>query len=98
MRVFERGETMHPLFSLGRLLITSNASSELNPADVLSAIERHVVGDWGELCAEDKAVNDDAILDGSRILSAYRDRDGVKFWVITEADRSATTVLLPDDY
>ena len=89
---------MHPLFPLGRLLITSNASSQLNPADVLAAIERHSTGDWGELCAEDNAVNDDAILDGSRILSAYRDRGGVKFWVITEADRSATTVLLPEDY
>jgi hypothetical protein len=59
---------------------------------------RHVSGDWGELDDEDKQSNEEALKDGSRLLSAYLDRNNVKFWIITEADRSATTVLLPEDY
>lgn len=89
---------MHPLFPLGRLLMTSNAANELNMDDVAAGLKRHAVGDWGDLCAEDKAANDMAILDGSRILSAYHDRADTVFWAITEADRSCTTVLLPADY
>lgn len=89
---------MHPLFSLGRLLITSNAANQLHMDDVAAGLKRHALGDWGDLCAEDKAANDMAILEGSRILSAYSDRGDTVFWVITEADRSCTTVLLPADY
>ena len=59
---------------------------------------RHVVGDWGDLCAEDKQVNDQAVVGGMRILSAYQAANGTKFWIITEADRRTTTVLLPEDY
>ena len=61
-------------------------------------LQRHVAGDWGEVCAEDKQSNDHALVEGTRILSAYRAADGTKFWIITEADRSVTTVLLPEDY
>lgn len=57
-----------------------------------------VPGDFGEVSEEDKALNEEAIEIGDRILSAYFDRDGVKYWIITEADRSATTVLLPSEY
>jgi hypothetical protein len=86
-------------FSLGRLLITSNAKSVLDDSDVKLAIRRHAAGDWGEaLCEEDKARNEQALRDGSRLFSAYTGRDGTKFWIITESDRSATTVLLPEDY
>jgi hypothetical protein len=79
-------------------LITPNAQSKLDPADVLEAIHRHSIGDWGELDDEDKAENELSLKEGFRVLSAYTDRSGTKFWVITEADRSATTVLLPEDY
>ncbi len=59
---------------------------------------RHMKGDWGELDQEDIAANQHAVLVGARILSAYRLQDGTKFWIITEADRSATTILLPEEY
>lgn len=85
-------------FPLGRAVITRNALDQLHPADIFAAIRRHRVGDWGDLGAADAKANDEALRDGCRLLSAYRDRNGIKFWVITEADRSATTILLPEDY
>ena len=84
--------------TLGQTVITANAAEALHPADVVDALRRHARGDWGEVCAEDAAENDLSITEGSRLLSAYTDRGGVKFWIITEWDRSATTVLLPEDY
>ncbi|MFN7915709.1 MAG: hypothetical protein U0Q55_10255 [Vicinamibacterales bacterium] len=84
-------------FRLGRLLATPGALCALNPDDLLAILERHAIGDWGDLCDEDKAANDAALKQGSRLLSAYC-LDGEKVWVITEADRSATTVLLPEEY
>ena len=65
------------------------------PAEFLS---RHVAGDWGEVGPEDWAENELSVREGFRILSAYRLNTGVKIWVITEADRSVTTILLPEDY
>jgi hypothetical protein len=62
------------------------------------ALQRHVTGDWGELCPEDIEANEQALLNGARLLSAYRSAKGVKFWIITEWDRSVTTILLPEDY
>jgi hypothetical protein len=85
-------------FNLGRTLITSAANSALNLADVTRAMNRHLSGDWGELCPEDIHSNNSAVKNGLRILSAYKDRVGEKFWIITEADRSYTTVMLPSDY
>ena len=85
-------------FPLGRAVITRNALDQLHPADIFAAIRRHMVGDWGDLGSADAKANDEALRDGCRLLSAYRDRNGIKFWVITEADRSATTILLPEDY
>ena len=66
-------------------------------------LDRHVTGDWGEVDAEDWKLNDQALVDGSRLLSAYRTLKGKKLWVITEATddrghRAATTILLPEDY
>jgi len=86
-------------FALGKTLITKNALETLNAGDVLMALERHVTGDWGDdLCPEDRASNERALQQSGRLVSVYRTRDGVKFYVITEADRSVTTVLLPEDY
>ena len=83
---------------LGRVVITANAAEKLLEVDVARAIRRHASGDWGDVDAEDRAANDRAIQDGDRLLSVYRTTSGIKFWIITEWDRSATTVLLPEDY
>lgn len=91
----------HPLsqsFPLGQTVITRNALKSLHPADVYHGLQRHAACDWGDLCPEDIEENNRSLEHGCRLLSAYRDRNGVKFWIITEADRSATTVLLPEDY
>lgn len=61
-------------------------------------LERHVAGDWGQVDQEDAAANDLALQEGARLLSAYKTLKGVKLWVITEADRSSTCILLPDEY
>ncbi len=87
-----------PAFPLGQTVITPNALETLHADDVQRAIRRHAGGDWGECCAEDAQTNDAALLEGCRLLSVYRDRNGTKFWVITEWDRSVTTILLPEDY
>ena len=85
-------------FDLGRILITPNAQSQLNPFDVMNATLRHAACDWGECEAQDRHANDDALIHSGRIFSVYRDRSGLKFWIITEAGRHATTILLPEDY
>jgi hypothetical protein len=89
-----------PLFSLGQVVGTPGAFDALNQAgqDPLSLLARHIRGDWGELDKEDKAENDFSIKNNLRILSAYTLETGVKIWVITESDRSATTFLLPSEY
>ncbi len=87
-------------FPLGQLVATPGALEVLqksgqSPADFL---DRHSKGDWGEVCDEDKQANEDALVQGTRLLSAYRTQRGKRLWIITEADRSATTVLLPEEY
>jgi hypothetical protein len=86
------------LFSLGRTVITSNAQGTLHPEDAIRALARHSDGDWGDVCEDDRQSNEQALKQGSRLLSVYTDQLGTKFWIITEADRSSTTVLLPEDY
>lgn len=88
------------LFALGRLVATPGALAalEANASGSTEYLERHVRGDWGDLCEEDQQANTEAVEVGLRILSAYRLPDGTKLWVITEADRSATTLLLPEEY
>jgi hypothetical protein len=95
-----------PRFSMGRLLITPGAMEALRRANQSSwaLLSKHVVGDWGLVSDEDKQLNEDSLLDGSRLLSAYILNDErTKLWVITEAKndngiREATTILLPDEY
>ena len=82
--------------TLSPTVITANAADALHPADVLDALRRHARGDWGEVCAADAAENERSITEGCRLRSAYTDRNGVEFWVITEWDRSVTTVSLPE--
>ncbi len=87
-------------FPLGQLVATPGALRALQAAGQhpLEFIARHVAGDWGELCDEDKQANEEALREDLRILSAYTTSAGEALWVITEADRSATTMLLPEDY
>ena len=85
-------------FLTGIVVITPNALDKLTPADVQRGMQRHQADDWGDLGAADWKENDAALHAGLRLLSAYRSASGVTFWVITEADRSATTLLLPGDY
>ena len=87
-----------PKFCLGQTVSTGNAVATLNPEDVLKAMGRHHRGDWGDLCDEDREANERAIKHGGRLFSVYRDRQETKFYIITECDRSVTTVLLPEDY
>jgi hypothetical protein len=91
-------ETPRTQISLGKTVITANAMATLDPDSVQQALRRHATGDWGDLSPEDRQENDLSAREGFRILSAYTDTQGTKFWIITEADRSATTVLLPEDY
>jgi len=85
-------------FPLGQIVITPNALGKLASDEILTALDRHVQGDWGDLDKEDKTENEIALEKGFRLLSAYTGNDGIKFWIITEADRSSTCVLLPEDY
>lgn len=89
-----------PLFALGRVLATPAAlgALALAAADPHTYLARHASGDWGDLGEEDKTANDDAVLSGARILSAYTLPSDERLWIITEADRASTTLLLPLDY
>lgn len=83
---------------LGELLITPAAKKQVHLQDALKALIRHQNGDYGDLSDDDKEANREALATGDRLLSAYNDRNGVRFWIITEADRYCTTVLMPEDY
>lgn len=87
-----------PLFELGQIVITDNALQALSTAAVMESIDRHAAGDWGELPPEDTCANNRALEGRGRLFSAYDSAEGTRFWVITEADRSVTTILLPEDY
>jgi hypothetical protein len=84
-------------FPLGQLVITRAAVSRLTPEEIAEGMVRHAGGDWGAISPADVAENELALREGFRLLSAYG-RGDRRFWIITESDRSATTVLLPDDY
>lgn len=96
----------HARFRLGQIVATPGALSALEKSgqSPFQFLSRHVRGDWGEVCEEDGKLNDAAVAhEGDeerqyRVLSAYRTRAGERMWVITEADRSATTLLLPEEY
>lgn len=85
-------------FRVGKIVTAANALSQLTQEDILLGIQRHQAGDWGDLYEHERKANDCAIADGTRIWSVYHTGKGMKFWIITEANRSATTVLLPDKY
>ncbi len=88
------------LFSLGEVFLTIGAKEALVESNQIANefLTKHQTGDWGLVCDSDKKENDLSVREGFRILSSYKTNSDVKVWVITEADRSATTILLPEDY
>lgn len=85
-------------FSLGQVLATPGALETVHPEDSIAALVRHAGCDWGD-CGEDDWTENEFSLDKYlRLFSVYHDRNGIKFWIITEADRSVTTILLPSEY
>jgi hypothetical protein len=89
-----------PLLALGQTVSTPGALAAMQRLEVspLALLSRHQRGDWGNLDVEDKQANQQALACGGRVFSSYQVTEAVKFWVITEADRSATTILLPEEY
>ena len=83
---------------LGRLFATPGVLASIPLSEYSTAIRRHRICDWGEACEEDWESNNKAMIHGSRVFSVYTSTAGVRFWIITEADRSDTTVLLPNEY
>ncbi|HEX8266389.1 MAG TPA: hypothetical protein VF596_13375 [Pyrinomonadaceae bacterium] len=88
------------LFPLGRTFLTIGAEEALEESNQQPQefLAKHQTGDWGVICAEDKKENEFSLTNGFRLMSAYKTANGTKIWVITEADKSATTILLPNEY
>lgn len=89
-----------PLFSAGQIVATPGALALLEQANrsALEFVVRHLRGDWGDLCQEDKSENELSLKHGFRLMSSYPITDTEKLWIITEADRSVTTLLRPAEY
>ena len=97
--------TSKPLFRLGQVVATPNVIMALRQSGEMPAkfLNRHAAGDWGDICDDDKRLNEEALHDGSRIMSVYSTSNGTKIWIITDAaddtgSREVTTFLLPEDY
>jgi hypothetical protein len=93
-------DRIRPLFPLGQCVATPGALAALEEAGQtpVDFLNRHIAGDWGEIHPDDRGLNEQALRDSARIFSVYRTSRGVKVWVITEADRASTCILLPDEY
>jgi hypothetical protein len=91
---------MRKTFPLGQVVATPGALQAFASIEeeYLPYLMRHAGGDWGEVCPEDARLNDEALGEGLRLLSAYKLPDETKVWIITEADRSSTCILLPEEY
>jgi hypothetical protein len=96
----DASEAVQPLFPLGKVVATPGALAALEPANQTPSefLRRHLSGDWGALDAHDIAENEYSLAHGFRLLSSYRTTAGETIWIITEADRSVTTLLLPEEY
>lgn len=84
-------------FPLGEIVSTPNALAILTPQEITDGLERHARGDWGDVCTESVEQNNALLQGGSRVMSAFG-KGRKRFWIITEGDRSVTTVLMPEDY
>jgi hypothetical protein len=89
-----------PLFPAGRIVTTPGALALLERANKTPTefLSRHLRGDWGDLCPEDKTENELSLKHGFRLVTSYRVTENENLWVITEADRATTTILTPDEY
>lgn len=87
-----------PLFELGQVVATSGVIDTIAAADVAVALKRYHTGDWGDVPAADARANQRALKHKERLMGVYYDSNHTKFWIITEWDRSVTTILLPDEY
>jgi hypothetical protein len=94
--VIPKSET--PRFELGRIVATQGVLTKANVPEITEALLRHARGDWGDVGEEDREENELSLAEGLRLLSSYRTESQEVFWIITEWDRSLTTVLLPSEY
>ena len=85
-------------FPLGVLYTTPGAQAAIPGDEMVAALRRHIAGDWGDVDEHDWEENELSLREGFRLFSVYRTKAGEKFWIITEADPSCTTVLLPEEY
>lgn len=85
-------------FEPGKIVITPGVMDTIPEHEVIEGLTRHLNCDWGDLEPEDVELNEHSLIHGNRLFSAYESKSNVKFWIITESDRSATTILLPDEY
>ena len=85
-------------FRIGRIVTTPHALKTLCEDDIHKGIARHQAGDWGDVTEAHRRANEEALIEGARLWSVYCSAKGMKFWIITEADRSSTCVLMPEDY
>lgn len=92
------GASAKPKFSLGSLVATAGVLDVVPHDEIMIALGRHICGDWGEVDEEDRETNEHGLIHALRLLSVYHSKSGTKFWIITEHDRSVTTVLLPSEY
>lgn len=92
------GSSAKPKFSLGSLVATAGVLEVVPQDEIMHALSRHLRGDWGEVDEEDRDANEHGLIQALRLLSVYHSKSGTKFWIITEHDRSSTTVLLPSEY
>ena len=90
--------SLTPKFKLGEVVITTAAKGVILQNEVLRALFRHERGDWGDVSKEDWNENIFSLLNEFRLLSSYKTKEGEAFWILTEADRSVTTILLPSEY
>jgi len=93
-----KSNPLRPKFSPGPVFITPGVRERVPVKEAAAAFLRHIQGDWGEVCEEDREENELSLREGFRLVSVYCSDAGERFWIITEADRSATTLLLPEEY
>ena len=93
-------QLIQPQFALGRIVATPAALDAIQNSGQTPDffLDKHVQGDWGSLCQDDRQANDEALGTGTRLLSAYKTLKAGWIWIITEADRSVTTIMLPSEY
>jgi hypothetical protein len=85
-------------FPLGDVAITNGVPDAVDADEAMLCLARHALGDWGDVPEDDWLENQHALENGLRLMSVYKTSSGVKFWIITEWDRSVTTILMPDEY